>query len=1101
MKTSHLSPLALLLVAVLAPAAQPARIAVVEKAFAAPPSEARAWVLWFWLSGNITRDGITTDLEAFRSAGAGGVLLMSGSLVPQYVQPTVEFMSAEWRALFVHAVRECDRLGMKLVVHNCDGWSESGGKWVTPEMAMQRVVSAELRLRGPRRFTGELPQPYANKTYGDVAVLAYRTPPGDAWTMAEMKPKLSTNGGENLPLDKLTDGNAETGVKLDEKGSVAASPEGLWLRIDFDRPVKAGAIHYAAAQRSIKGGYYVTVESEATLQASTDGRHYADVCKLPPSIRNLGDQDVWTRKTASFPPVEAQFWRIQFRPRFVPGVDLREVELLAGTRVHRWEDKSAQVADFITPTDGTPATPRERAIDPASTVELTSRVDAHGVLTWDVPAGDWTVLRIGHTWTGGFVQPASGGRSPEVDKMDRAAVEHHFRSFLGKVIEDVGPLAGKTFAGVEMDSWEAGSSNWTPGMLDEFRRRRGYDAGPYLPVLAGRVVADAERSDRFLFDFRRTISELIADTVFSHYRSMLLPHKMGLWAESFGPTIQKGRIQYEQAADSLLAKGRLDVPMGEFWVAPPPQFGEPAFDTKEAASAAHIYGKPIAAAEAFTAFAHVGWKDYPSLLKTLGDLEFTLGINRFVLSESVHQPWPERFPGLTLGDWGMRFQRSNTWFPLSRGWLDYLSRCQYLLQQGRFTADIAYYLGEDSPVRLWGGSLGLQPPAGYDYDGFTIDALLNRFKVSGHRLVLPDGMSYRVLVLPDSRRMTPPVLRKLTELVEQGATVIGPKPDASPSLVGYPACDTEVKKLAAALWGDVDGRRATERRVGQGRIVWGQSLQEVLRAANVAPDFEYTGEAKDAKLAYIHRALDDSDIYFVSNQREHAEKARCTFRIAGKQPEIWDAVTGERRDAVEFTETNGRTTVPLEFAPAQSWFIVFTKPSAGARRIGRNFPVCSLVSELNGPWKVRFQPRWGGPESVLFEKLDDWSRRAEEGIKHYSGTATYEKELNVPESALESGKRLYLDLGQVRNIAEVRLNGKHVAYVWTAPWRADITGEALAGTNQLQIVVANSWVNRLVGDKKLPAEKRLAWTTSDPYKADTPLEESGLLGPVTLQQR
>jgi hypothetical protein len=1090
--------LALLLAAAVMPAAEAAPFVSIEKGFAAPPVEARPWTLWFWLSGNVTRAGITSDLEALHSAGVGGVLLMNGSLVPQFIKPPVEFMSTEWRALFLHTVRECDRLGMKFVVHNCDGWSESGGKWVKPEMAMQRVVSAELRLRGPQRFQGALPRPHAEETYTDVAVLAYRTPRGDAWTMAERKPQLRTNGGANLPLDRLTDGNARTGVKLDEKGLVAASPEGLWLRIDFDRPVSASAIHYATAPRPIKGGYYVSVESEATLQVSSDGERYTDVCKLPPAISNLSSEDVWTRKTASFTAVEARFWRIQFRPQFVRGVDLREVELLAGARVHRWEDKSAQVADIITPADATPVTSREHAVEAASTVDLTARLDAQGALAWDVPEGDWTVLRIGHTWTGGFVQPASGGKSPEVDKMSRAAVEHHFRSFIAKVIEDAGPLAGKTFAGVEMDSWEPGSSNWTPGMLEEFRRRRGYDARPYLPVLAGRAVGDAERSDRFLFDFRRTVSDLIADNIFSHYRSMLLPHKMELWAEAFGPTIQKGRIQYEQAADSLQAKGRLDVPMGEFWVTPP-QHGEPAFDTKEAASAAHIYGKRIAAAEAFTAFAHVGWKDYPSLLKTLGDLEFTLGINRFVLSESVHQPWPERFPGLTLGDWGMRFQRSNTWFPLSRGWLDYLARCQYLLQQGWFTADIAYYLGEDSPVRFWQGSLWLQPPSGFDYDGFTIDALLSRFKVSGHRLVLPDGMSYQVLVLPDSRRMTPPVLRKLTELVEQGATVVGPKPDASPSLVGYPGCDTEVKKLAAALWGNIDGRRVTERRVGKGRIVWGQNLQDVLRAGRVTPDFEYTGEAKESKLVYIHRALDDADIYFVSNQTQQAGKARCTFRIAGKQPEIWNPMTGERRDAVEFAVSNGRTTVPLEFAPAQSWFIVFAKPVARARRVGRNFPNYSLISELKGPWKVRFNPRWGGPESVLFEKLDDWSKRAEEGIRHYSGTATYEKEFDLSESVLKSGQRLYLALGQVRNVAEVRLNGKHVAYVWTDPWRACLTRDALAGTNRLQIVVANSWVNRLVGDKKLPAERRLAWTTSDPYKVDTPLEESGLLGPVTLQ--
>jgi len=580
---------------------------------------------------------------------------------------------------------------------------------------------------------------------------------------------------------------------------------------------------------------------------------------------------------------------------------------------------------------------------------------------------------------------------------------------------------------------------------------------------------------------------------------MLRPHGMQLWAEALGPTIQKGRIQYEQVADSLQAKGRLDVPMGEFWVDQHPHFAEPAFDTKEASSAAHIYGKPIAAAEAFTAFAHVGWRDYPSILKALGDREFTLGINRFVLSESVHQPWPDRFPGLTLGDWGIRFQRSNTWFPMSRGWLDYLARCQYLLQQGRFVADIAYYLGEDSPVRLWEGSLGLAPPAGYDYDAFTIDALLNRFQVRDGRLVLPDGMTYSVLVLPDSRRMTLPVLRKLAELVAQGATVVGPKPEASPSLAGYPDCDDQVRRMADALWDDIDGKRVTSREVGKGHIVWGRNISEILREIAVAPDFEYAGATKDTRLAYIHRALDGADIYFVSNQGEQPAKADCTFRVSGRQPEIWDPLTGERRHATRFSEAGGRITVPIEFAPAQSWFVVFADPAGQARAGARNFPTYSPVANLSGPWEVRFDPRWGGPQSVQFTSLEDWSKRPEDAIKHYSGTATYLKQFDIAASVLTSGQRVYLDLGQVRDIAELRLNGKHVAFVWTAPWHAEITRFARAGANHLEIRVANTWGNRLIGDKKLPVEKRVAWTTSDHYKEDTPLPESGLLGPVTVQ--
>jgi len=347
--------------------------------------------------------------------------------------------------------------------------------------------------------------------------------------------------------------------------------------------------------------------------------------------------------------------------------------------------------------------------------------------------------------------------------------------------------------------------------------------------------------------------------------------------------------------------------------------------------------------------------------------------------------------------------------------------------------------------------------------------------------------------------MTLPVLRKLAELVAQGATVVGPKPEASPSLTGYPDCDDQVRRMADALWGNVDGKRVTSREVGKGRIVWGRNISEILREIAVAPDFEYAGATKDTRLAYIHRALDGADIYFVSNQGEQPAKADCTFRVSGRQPEIWDPLTGERRHATRFSEAGGRITVPIEFAPAQSWFVVFADPAGQARAGARNFPTYSPVANLSGPWEVRFDPRWGGPQSIQFTALEDWSKRPEETIKHYSGTVTYLKQFDIAASVLTSGQRVYLDLGQVRDIAELRLNDKHVAFVWTAPWHAEITRFARAGANHLEIRVANTWGNRLIGDKKLPVEKRVAWTTSDHYKEDTPLPESGLLGPVTVQ--
>ena len=1044
-----------------------------EAGFTNPPDTAKPWVLWFWLSGNITREGLTRDLESFRRAGIGGVWLMNGSLVPNFIQPPVEFMTPPWRALFRHTLDECERLGMKFMVANCDGWSHSGGHWIPAEKAMQRVVSAELRLQGPAHFEGPLPVPRANRVYQDIAVLAFPTPAGETWQMRDLKPRFSTNGRAGGPFDRLADGDPETGIRLDPP----PSGEPLWLRIDFERPVRAAAVRCCVEKPAIDGGYYVAITSDTTLQAAQDGAGFTDVAAVPPVVRNFLGPDVWGWKTATFAPVEAKTWRLVFRGP----VDLRDVELMAGSRVQRWEDKSGHVADFIVPADATPPAPPDMTLSPAGQIDLSARVDRQGRLTWDVPEGDWTVLRLGHTWTGGFVQPASAGAAPEVDKMDPAAVESHYAAFIGELLKDAGRHAGRTLVGVEMDSWECGSSNWTPRMLDEFRRRRGYDARPWLPALAGRVVGDSERSDRFLFDFRRTVSELIAGGIFGHYRSLIAPHGIQLWAEALGPTIQRGRIQFEQVADSLQCKGRADVPMGEFWV-DPPQHGEPAFDTREAASAAHVYGKPIAAAEAYTAFPHVGWTEYPAMVKTLGDLQFCEGINLFLLSESVHQPWPDRYPGVTLGPWGTHFQWTTTWFPYARAWFEYLTRCQFLLQQGQFVADLCYYLGEDSPVRLWEGALNPKPPSGYDYDACTAEALLTRLAVKNGRIVLPDGMSYRLLVLAGGRRMTPEVLRKLKQLAEAGAAIWGERPEGSPSLVDFPNCDAEVKRLAAELW--------------SGRIIHDRGIEQVLRDAGVQPDFEAAGGAATG-LAYIHRRTSDAEIYFVSNQRERPQSLDCAFRVSGKQPELWDPLTGERRELPVFRQAEGRTVVPIEFAAAQACFVVFREQRRTAPAAKTNFPRIRTIQELGGPWTVAFDPQWGGPARVVFDSLQDWTKRPEEGIRYYSGAARYRKEFEIPKAL--HGRRVYLDLGAVKHIAEVRLNGKPAGVAWAPPWRVEITSLVKPGTNELEITVANLWVNRLVKDSGLPEDRRLTWTTHNPYKPDSPLVESGLLGPVTLR--
>ncbi len=798
--------------------------------------------------------------------------------------------------------------------------------------------------------------------------------------------------------------------------------------------------------------------------------------------------------------------------------DVAVVAYPTGTRpanakpLKHWDVKAARAWLNMPPDrlhEEEPETPGERDCDPSDVVDLSAHMDSAGRLTWDAPNGAWTVLRFGYTLLGAKTKCVSpGSQGLEIDFFSTAAMDAHWAETGARLIAEAGTLAGKTLRYVHDDSYEVCGPNglqmnWTPAFREEFKARRGYDLLPYLPVLAGRIVGSRGVSNRFLWDYRRTIGDLFAAGHYRRMRELAARHGLGTHPESGGP--------FWPCIDALDLVGTNDIPMGEFWKRVPERpdgkviWADPdnyrICDTvRQAASAAHIYGKPVCQAEAFTSMGP-NWEEDFFDLKDIGDRAFCAGLTRNVLCFYVHQGDADALPGYQWEAAGTHFDRHVTWWGLSHGWMRYLSRCQYMLRQGLFVADLLYFYGEDVPNYVPAREY-MKPalPAGYDCDVANADVLLNRLQAKAGRLTLPDGMSYRLLVLPERRAMSPRILRKVRELVEAGATVIGPKAKRAPGLSGYPECDAEVRRLADALWGDVNGRTVTERKVGLGRIIWGKSLSEVLAADGVPPDFEYHATGPDARLDFIHRAAGDVQIYFVSNQRDREERADCVFRVADKQPELWDAVTGERRDARRFRQENGRTALPLAFAPRQSWFVVFRGLADGAGdSTAPNVPVLTTASELRGAWTVKFDPRWGGPESIVFERLEDWTGRSEPGIKYYSGKAVYEKRFYLPAPPARLGREVYLDLGRVKNVAQVTLNGKDLGVIWTAPWHVNIT-EALRPTdNALQIAVVNLWPNRLIGDAALPPGQRLTKTNVKKFKKDMPLLESGLLGPVTLR--
>lgn len=938
-----------------------------EHGFAHPPHAAKPWVFWFWINGNISKTGITADLEALQQAGIGGVLWMEVSGPWWAPDGPVKGGSPEWHEAMQWAIQECARLGLEFDLSLDFGYG-SGGPHITPDRSMQRLLWSETEIAGGFRVDQVLPRG------------AVETKNLSAW---------------------LRPGAAITPQVLEQIEN-----------IDSYRDVAVVAI-----------------------PASAQGKEYR-----------------------------------------IPEIGLRD-----GTS---WKLPA-----------GTMAAPPPDAVTPlGQVIDLTSRMQPDGRLTWDAPPGRWLVLRFGHASNFKMTRPCpTAAIGLECDRLGRVGIETHYRGFLQQIFTGAGPAAGKALSHVHIDSWEAGGQNWTATFPAEFLQRRGYDLRPWLPVLAGRVVGDVGLSERFLWDVRKTVSEMIRDNYARRLRELALPHGIRLSTEAYG----------HLCIDNLEYAGVADFPISEFWARGDGLFPAPGgyeSTTKVMASAAHTYGKPVIGAEAFTS--DRGWRDHPYLLKGMGDGKFCEGLNRVIFHLSAHQAYPDMVPGLTHRKWGEHIQRNNTWWPYIRPWTDYLARCQYLLQQGSFVADVCCCPGEGAPVDA--ERLELKLPAGYDFD-FCSAELLLQAEVRDGRVALPSGAAYRYLFLPETARISPALARKLQALVQAGARVLaGPRPVGAPGLTDFPRCDAEVETVAAALW-------------DTGSLTSGSTADVLFTRDRLLPDFEGAG------LRFIHRRAVDTEIYFVSNPLPQDCATTCGFRVTGKHPELWNPETGTVRPLPEFREEAGRIWVPLRFEPMQSWFVVFRGGSAQppAPAGSRNFASWREQGAVGGPWKVGFDPKWGGPaEPVVLDALLDWSQHADPRIRFYSGTAIYRSGLDLTAEVADPKSRAILDLGAVEVMARVRVNGVDCGIAWKPPYRVDISKAAHAGRNELEIAVVNLWINRLVGDEQLPldgewkdSETLLSWpdwfrhktprisgrttfTSCRHYGKATPLVPSGLLGPV-----
>ncbi len=1113
-----------------------------ESGFTHPPEAATPRVWWHWMSGNVTQEGITADLEWMHRVGIGGMQMFDGDLgVAHYMKPVI-FMTPEWQAAMKHSAAEANRLHLEMTMAASGGWSETAGPWVKPAEAMKKAVWSETTVDGPRNFRGhlanpphvngpyqgletrELPmapdlggapatytpppkpapapdQPY----YADSKVIAYKLPEIEA-SEKQLKPKITSSDNSFDPAS-IEDGDYSTVANL------ASSADGSdsWIQWEYPQRFTARAFTLGMGVPVLRGS---PLFPNGSFSYSDDGRRWNELVALP-------DSPQWGRtfsvRTFSFAPVKAKYFRITMElPKFtedqlrrgmrVPTYyGIAEAAIYNSPRISFFEDKASFGTYLATKDTVTPSINSSEAVDASNVIDLTSKVKPDGTLDWQVPEGKWVVLRMGYSLTGKKNHPATPEATGyEVDKLSHEHVANYLKQYTGMISASVSPYYGKSFRYFLTDSWEAGQENWTENILQEFRKRRGYDPVPYLPALTGRIVGSSEASDAFLWDYRLTLSDLLAENHYKLATQMLAKQGIGLYAEAMG-------IGMPTTGDGLLDKGQVSVPMGEFWTPLPNDVDTPTreADVREASSAAHIYGKPVAATESFTSIPTIpGWGQTPFYLKQLADQNFARGINRIVFHTSDHQPFvdKEHKPGITLGYYGQHYSRNITWAEQAVAWNSYLARCSFLLQQGRPVEDVAYFYGEGAPVTVpYWKKFSPEVPATSSFDYINSDVLLNQSDTAGNRLALKSGMKYRVLVVPDEMTsLSLPMVKKIAALVKAGGIVIAPRVTASPSLTDQASQDA-LAHLVAEVWGPAESSTGSHS-YGKGKVYWGSTIQSVFADQGWQPDFtyqdpqvtstyDYPVPKADVDIVWAHRQTPSADIYFVANQKVRTEDVQTSYRVTCRVPEIRHPDTGTY-EAVDYQVEQGRTNVKLHLAPENSVFVVF-RPKA--RPHAQPATSSTRLAILNQSWKLTFPPDLGAPAQIELPALQSWTDSPEAGVRYFSGTATYSQDFDVDPQWLAANPRVQLDLGRVREIAEASVNGRAVGGIlWKPPFVADIKPALKPGKNHLEVKVTNLWPNRIIGDLQPDATQKYTFVVYKPYKSDSPLTESGLIGPVEL---
>ena len=1038
------------------------------------PDTTKPWLYYYWLSDNISKEGVTKDLEQMSALGIGGAFIGNiGSPIVPYGKTAM--LTEQWWQITEHAIREGGRLGVDIGLFNCPGWSQSGGPWISAKQTMRYLNTYSQNVKGPGKveITFEKPQ----EPFEDVAIIAIPANT-NLKKISDLSPQVSCRLGKDS-LKYIFDGNLNTGYSF---GKFKPSDSTISITIKANQAIQARSIILTPKKQKFSAHVklFATINSteklvkEFLFDRSNDMLNVGPVPFAPVAI--------------SLENVNASDFKIEFS-KINGVVGFNEINISEEIYLERYMEKTLAKM-HQTPFPRWESYEWAKQKEPETNysipntkniIQIKSKI-INNKLTWIAPAGDWEIQRIVAMPTGLKNSPASKEATGyEVDKMNADLMQYHFDSYIGKIIKRMPEKDRKALKYCVADSYEMGSQTWTDGFEQRFEKRFGYNPMKWLPAFSGKIVGSVDQTNRFLWDVRRMVADGVAYDYVGGLKKAANKAGLKVWLENYG--------HWGFPGEFLMYGGQSDLVSGEFW-----NEGELGnIECKAASSCAHTYGKQKVSAESFTC----GWRPFlrfPWDLKKRGDWSFTEGVNQVVFHVYIQQPDDKRQPGVNEF-FATEFNRHNHWFRNGKSWVDYERRCMFILQKGKYVADVCYYISEDVPKMT--GTRDPEIPKGYSWDYINAEIIKDRLEIKDGKFTLPDGMSYQVMVLPKKETMRPELLKKLIKLVEDGGIVIGPKPYKSPSLENYPQCDQEVKKLANELWGDCDGVKVKSHKLGKGIIFSGVNVQQALDYAKTIRDVE----AKDnSDFLWTHRSMNGIEIYFITNQTTKTININPSFRVTNAKPELWDAVTGTVRELKEYTVKAAQIEVPIKLLPLQSYFVVFVPtektPAPDAKAI--NFPEQKIVITLNSQWEVKFDTSMRGPaKPIIMQQLKDWTTYDEPNLKYYSGETWYSCTFSADNIATD--KPVYLNLGKVKSFANVKLNGKDLGGVWTEPWQVDVSKVLIKGKNKLEVKISNTWANRLIGDSKLPEKQRRTWAAYNPYTKDSIPHSSGLLGPVTLQ--